>query len=290
MGIISDIKAMTDVQRIKNGGTAMLSISQIVNLIINLPDARKKLSPVEFERVYSLYKEMRKCKTKLPTDIEAYISTTIKIIKEFDKIAPYEKYSGGNELEFSFMMADIRGKNYERIQELGKQISEMEAALKEHDKAFAQNKPILAEAYSDEELIKMVTAGEFPPDRIKEYVNNRESLKLFISNAPRIRESIVKMISDMEAELNRLLSEGEPDSFPAKEELANLEAMTQTKRSSSIEAVQHKDGDLYIKLRTGSFYLYQNFPREVYLEMMNAPSMGEYYRQHIDGKYFRTKL
>ncbi|MBR4040048.1 MAG: hypothetical protein IKJ11_08135 [Clostridia bacterium] len=32
----------------------------------------------------------------------------IKITKDFDKVAPYEKYSGGNELEFSFMMQDIR--------------------------------------------------------------------------------------------------------------------------------------------------------------------------------------
>lgn len=207
MGILSDIKAMTDVQRIKSGGTAMLSISQIVSLIINLPDAKKKLSPFEFERVYSLYKEMRKCKTKLPTDFEAYISTAIKIIKEFDKIAPYEKYSGGNELEFSFMMADIRGKNYEKIRELRKQISEMETALKEHDQAYIQNKPILDKAYSDEELDRMVSAGEFPAARVQEYIQARESLKSFISTAPWVRESMVKMISNSKAKLDRLLSE-----------------------------------------------------------------------------------
>ena len=68
------------------------------------------------------------------------------------------------------------------------------------------------------------------------------------------------------------------------------ESMTQTKRSSSVEAVQHKDGDFYIKLRSGGFYLYKNFPRSVYLQMMNSPSMGDYYRQHIEGKYPSIRL
>lgn len=207
MGIISDIKAVIDVQRIKGGGTAMLSISQIVNLLINLPDATKNLSPREYEQVHALYKEMRKCKTKLPTDIEAYISTAIKIIKEFDKIAPYEKYSGGNEIEFSFMMTDIRGENYEEIRKLRKHISEMEVALKEHDEAYRQNKPILDEAYSDEDLRGMVDAGEFPEDRVTEYIQARNSLKSFVDSAPWLRSSMVKMIADAKAELSALESD-----------------------------------------------------------------------------------
>lgn len=108
MGIIADIKAIKDVAKIKSGGTAKLSISQITCLITNMPDAQKNLSKSEFEAVYALYKELRKCKTKMVMDKRGYIDTAIKIIKKFDAIAPYEKYSGGNELEFSFLMDDIR--------------------------------------------------------------------------------------------------------------------------------------------------------------------------------------
>lgn len=108
MGLFSDAKAITDVQKIKNGGTAELSISQITNLIINLPDAQRKLTPAEFQAVHGLYKQMRKCKTKLQMDMDGYLDTVVKIIREFDQIAPYEKYSGGNEIESSFMMQDIR--------------------------------------------------------------------------------------------------------------------------------------------------------------------------------------
>ena len=41
-------------------------------------------------------------------DIDGYYDTAIQIIKRFDAIAPYEKYSGGNELEYSFMMEELR--------------------------------------------------------------------------------------------------------------------------------------------------------------------------------------
>lgn len=108
MGLLRDVRAMNDVQKIKKGGTAKLSISQITCLITNMPDAHKNLSSEEFNKVYELYKQMRKCNTKLLLDVNGYLDTAEKIIREFDKIAPYEKYSGGNEIEFSFLMEDIR--------------------------------------------------------------------------------------------------------------------------------------------------------------------------------------
>ena len=108
MAFFADIRAAKDVLRIKNGGFASLSISQITNLIINLPDAKKNLPADQFEKVHSLFKELRQCSTPVKMDFEGYIDTAVKIIRRFDAIAPYEKYSGGNELETSFMMEDIR--------------------------------------------------------------------------------------------------------------------------------------------------------------------------------------
>jgi hypothetical protein len=109
MGLISGIQAITAVQKIKQGGTAKLSIAQIAELIINLPDAQKNTTKDQFDKIYDLYREHQKCKTKLPHNYETYVATAIKIIKLFDAIAPYEKYSGGNELEFSYFMNEIRG-------------------------------------------------------------------------------------------------------------------------------------------------------------------------------------
>lgn len=108
MGLLADFKAVKDVQRIKAGGTAKLSIAQITNLIVNLPDAEKNLPAQEFKSIYALYGELRKCTTKMEMDMNGYLGTVVDIIKRFDVIAPYEKYSGGNELELSFLMNEIR--------------------------------------------------------------------------------------------------------------------------------------------------------------------------------------
>lgn len=114
MGIFGDIIAISNVQKIKNGKTAKLSMSQITGLITNMTDARNNLNREDFQKVYKLFLELRKCTTKLELNYENYIEVAIDIIKKFDKIAPYEKYSGGNELEFSFFMKDIReSQNYE---------------------------------------------------------------------------------------------------------------------------------------------------------------------------------
>ena len=114
MGLFSDILAISNVQKIKNGKTAKLSMSQITGLITNMTDARNNLNIEDFQKVYKLFLELRKCTTKLELNYENYIEVAIDIIKKFDKIAPYEKYSGGNELEFSFFMKDIReSQNYE---------------------------------------------------------------------------------------------------------------------------------------------------------------------------------
>ena len=108
MGIISGIKAMSAVQKIKSGGAAKLTIAQITELIINLQDARKNTTDEQFKEIYTLYCAHQKCKTKMMMDYENYVMTAISIIKRFDAIAPYEKYSGGNELEFSYLMDEIR--------------------------------------------------------------------------------------------------------------------------------------------------------------------------------------
>lgn len=121
MGLFDDIKALSSVQKIKNGSAGeYLSIRQVVNMIINLQDAKKNLPDAQYKEVYALFTEFRKCKTKIPMNAQTYLYTCVKLIREFDKIAPYEKYSGGNEIETGFMMdaiRDVKG-HPENIQEL----------------------------------------------------------------------------------------------------------------------------------------------------------------------------
>ena len=124
MGLFDGIKGMKEVNKIRNGGKGNLSIAQITNLIINLPDAKNKLSNDEYNQVYSLFNDLQKCNTKMEMGKEEYYNTAVDIIRKFDKIAPYEKYSGGNELEFSFLMDKIHNNDKENANKVKKIIDD----------------------------------------------------------------------------------------------------------------------------------------------------------------------
>lgn len=108
MDYFSAMQAITAIQTIKNGGVADLSLAQISNCIINLPDADHNLSRVEFEKVYSLFLKYQRETAKKTYNISSYTETTIAIIRTFDAIAPYELYSGGDPGEFSTLLKEIR--------------------------------------------------------------------------------------------------------------------------------------------------------------------------------------
>lgn len=96
MGLISGIQALRAVQKIKKGGKARLSIAQITNLLINLPDAKQNMSPERFDEIYSLYLAHQAFAEKTLHDQYTYVEDAIQIIKRFNAIAPYEDYCGGD--------------------------------------------------------------------------------------------------------------------------------------------------------------------------------------------------
>ena len=108
MGLASDIKAMKDVQRIKSGGIASISVSSITNMIINLPDANRSLSKEDFEKVHTVYKTLRKCTTPIDMDISEYYRVAVDILREFDKVVPCESYLGMESFEAKLLMQEVR--------------------------------------------------------------------------------------------------------------------------------------------------------------------------------------
>jgi hypothetical protein len=56
--------------------------------------------------------------------------------------------------------------------------------------------------------------------------------------------------------------------------------------SSAIRAVDYDGSTLYVQFHTSStIYPHQGVPYSVYVEFINASSMGAYYNQHIRGRY-----
>ena len=77
----------------------------------------------------------------------------------------------------------------------------------------------------------------------------------------------------------------ELSSHPMQQQRPMFSEFIKTKRSSYIEAVYHKNTNLYVKLRNSGLYLHQNLPRDVYLLMMNDASMGTFYKKYIAPNY-----
>lgn len=107
MGIFSDMVAIGSIQKLRSGEIVALSVSQITGVLINLPDAQRKLTTEQFNKVYGLFKELRKNNNKKRMTLEGYYNTAIDIIKKFNEIAPYENYSGTDRQETLLLMQKI---------------------------------------------------------------------------------------------------------------------------------------------------------------------------------------
>lgn len=84
------MNAMMAVQKMKNlGTTEMLSMSQIVNLITNLPDAQRNLDDDHFRFVYAVFKIYRKQRDLRPMNTEDYIRACKLIIDTYEDEVPY---------------------------------------------------------------------------------------------------------------------------------------------------------------------------------------------------------
>lgn len=95
-------------------------------------------------------------------------------------------------------------KNLKKKQELRARIEKLKSQLKESDESYETNRKILEEAFTDEELERMVANGEFPADKVEEYKDQRRSLEMLVSFMPTARKDLVRFIGDATKELAEL--------------------------------------------------------------------------------------
>lgn len=117
------------------------------------------------------------------------------------------KKTGSNEEKQEAKKEETVEKRHDEKQKLRERIEREKRTLKECDDSYLQNKKILSEAYTDEQLQEMVEHGEFTDDAINEYKRNRENLILILGKYQTMRQTMVKNIG----ELSRQLAELEAD-------------------------------------------------------------------------------
>lgn len=79
------------------------------------------------------------------------------------------------------MMPELTHGTIEEIWKLQKEIAKDEASLNELSKTILNNHKIIQESFSDEDLKKMVSLGEFPANQVEAYVKERSNLELIVS-------------------------------------------------------------------------------------------------------------
>lgn len=102
MGIISSAQAVQTIMRIREGGYGELSRAQISSCVINLIDARKRLTRDKYEEIFNLYKQYQNDTAKEKMDWSRYIEVALEIIDDFDDIAPFEMYCGDKDVYTEF--------------------------------------------------------------------------------------------------------------------------------------------------------------------------------------------
>ena len=62
--------------------------------------------------------------------------------------------------------------------------------------------------------------------------------------------------------------------------------------SSNIASAGHdpESNIMVIQFRNGATYQYLNIPEQTYQDMLNAPSIGQYFNSHIRGKFEYNKI
>lgn len=110
MGLFSGMSALARLSKIKSGGTAKLSFSEITSLIVNLQDAKKNLPADQYRCVLGIFQALHEMKTKMRMDLLGYYTNATVIIGLFNRVAPYEYYSGLEKHEAVFFMDFIEQK------------------------------------------------------------------------------------------------------------------------------------------------------------------------------------
>lgn len=60
-------------------------------------------------------------------------------------------------------------------------------------------------------------------------------------------------------------------------------------KSSNIEAIGHHKGDLHVRFVGGSTYRYKDVPADLHSQMLEAESVGKFFRDRIRGAYVHVK-
>ena len=117
MGIFGYIHKVNKIQK-RIGATEYFTLAEIAFGIVNLWDAKQKLTPQEYFRVTVIHETYKMINKKLCLDYFGFLGVCNEIIAHFDLVAPYYKYCGNNQLQMARLIDNEKLEYRARAKEL----------------------------------------------------------------------------------------------------------------------------------------------------------------------------
>lgn len=117
MGIFSYAHKVNKLQK-DVGATAFFTPAEIASGIINLREAKQRLSMQEYYYVSVIYETYRTINEKICLDYLGFLGVCNEIIANFDLVAPYYKYCGNDQLQFAKFIDEAKIEYRNKAKEL----------------------------------------------------------------------------------------------------------------------------------------------------------------------------
>lgn len=100
MGIFNYIRKVKKIQK-NIGSIAVFTPSEMVFGMVNLLQAKQKLTAQEYFYISVIYEAYRMIKEEVCLDYFGYLGLCSDIVANFDLVAPYYKFCGSNQLQIA---------------------------------------------------------------------------------------------------------------------------------------------------------------------------------------------
>lgn len=157
-------------RKIWKGEKGNLSISQIVMGAISLVDAKKNLTPAEFERVITLFFQYKKDKVKREYDAESISKEILKMFLYFDFEADIRKYAGDHPIARMWRTNDNLDQLREKAHFAKQMVISGEGVIREAKKFLERYKNI-----SVDDIVAAAQAGKITKQQAESTIQLKNS-------------------------------------------------------------------------------------------------------------------
>ncbi|MEA5003814.1 MAG: hypothetical protein VB081_09980 [Christensenella sp.] len=168
-------QAVENIQKIRSGKKARLSLAEITYCIISLEDAQACLSDDEFQQIQNIFLTFARSTDRKRYVLTDYLDACSRIIKAFEIVAPYEFYDGEDSIKFAQEPAEIK-KARQELRQVDKAIQNLNSMVNNAKRDL--------DGVTENDVLHALKSGHITADDAKSTIDSIRSLQMIISMTP----------------------------------------------------------------------------------------------------------